>query len=85
MLWLREVAGAFVHSRRAGPPPHCRHPADDASVPHDDAFPAAFRGLSVRLEDDVLITDGEPVVLSVKAPKEVVDVEEACQSLADRS
>ena len=54
-------------------------------MPHDDAFPKAFRGLSVRLEDDVLITDGEPVVLSAKAPKEVADVEKACQSLPIRS
>ena len=51
-----------------------------ASVPHSDDFPAAFRGLSVRIEDDVLITDGAPVVLSAQAPKEVADIEAACST-----
>ncbi|KAI0029389.1 peptidase M24 [Vararia minispora EC-137] len=48
-------------------------------VPHDDAFPSAFHGIGIRIEDEVLIGQHNPIVLSVAAPKEIVDVEGACQ------
>jgi Xaa-Pro aminopeptidase len=34
-----------------------------------------WRGLGVRIEDDILVTEGEPVVMSVTAPKEIKDLE----------
>lgn len=32
--------------------------------------------IGVRIEDDILITDGEPINLSEKAPREIVDIEQ---------
>ncbi|KAK4055681.1 aminopeptidase [Microbotryomycetes sp. JL201] len=46
-------------------------------VPPLSQFPKAFHGLSVRVEDEVLVQRDTSVVLSVDAPKEVADVE-AC-------
>lgn len=43
--------------------------------PDDELFPAKYRGIGVRIEDDVLITDGEPVVLSAGLPREVDAIE----------
>jgi Xaa-Pro aminopeptidase len=37
-----------------------------------------FRGIGVRIEDDVLVTEGDPIVLSRAAPKTVDEVERAC-------
>ena len=34
-----------------------------------------FQNIGVRIEDDVLITDGDPVVLSGACPKEVAEIE----------
>jgi Xaa-Pro aminopeptidase len=45
-------------------------------IPADaDDVPAAFRGLGVRIEDDVLVTETGHEVLSVAAPKQVEEVE----------
>ena len=44
-------------------------PADAADVP------AAFRGIGVRIEDDVLVTDRGCEVLSADAPKQVEEIE----------
>ncbi|MCB9697809.1 MAG: aminopeptidase P N-terminal domain-containing protein [Alphaproteobacteria bacterium] len=46
--------------------------------PDDDEAPAHLRGIGVRIEDDVLVTDGDPDVLSDIAPKTVDEVEAAC-------
>ncbi|XP_068606208.1 xaa-Pro aminopeptidase 3 [Brachionichthys hirsutus] len=47
----------------------------------NDEAPKHFRGLGVRIEDDVVIQDqGEPLILSRDAPKTVLDVEQACAS-----
>jgi intermediate cleaving peptidase 55 len=53
-------------------------------VPYDSAFPKHFYGLGVRIEDEVAFGDDGPLVLSVNAPKEIVDVEAACQGFLDR-
>jgi Xaa-Pro aminopeptidase len=48
-------------------------------VPADDPeAPEAFRGIGIRIEDDVLVTRGAPDVLTKACPKSVRDVEAAC-------
>jgi Xaa-Pro aminopeptidase len=37
-----------------------------------------WRGIGVRIEDDVLVTEGEPENLTASIPKTVADVERAC-------
>ena len=44
-------------------------------LPDEPWVPAELRGIGVRIEDDVLITDGAPEVLTREAPKEVADLE----------
>jgi Xaa-Pro aminopeptidase len=44
----------------------------------DERVPAEFRGIGVRIEDDVLVTDGEARVLTHATPKTVDAVERAC-------
>lgn len=45
----------------------------------NDQAPEHFRGLGVRIEDDVVIQDkGGPLILSSGAPKTIADVEKAC-------
>jgi len=43
--------------------------------PDDELFPAQFRGIGIRIEDDVLITENEPVVLSGGLPREIDAIE----------
>ncbi len=45
----------------------------------DEAAPEALRGIGVRIEDDVHVTDDEPDVLTGGIPKTIADVEAACQ------
>ncbi|MDP2311466.1 MAG: aminopeptidase P N-terminal domain-containing protein [Pseudomonadota bacterium] len=47
-------------------------------APDDERAPAAFRGIGIRIEDDILVTEGEPDVLTAACPKSVADVEAAC-------
>ena len=42
---------------------------DDLTVPED------LRGLGIRIEDDILVTDGDPVNLSAALPREADAVE----------
>lgn len=42
---------------------------------NDTSAPPRFRGIGIRIEDDVLITDEEPVILSADCPKELPEVE----------
>lgn len=45
-----------------------------------DQAPANFRGIGVRIEDDILITPEGCEVLTADAPKSVCDVEAACRT-----
>ncbi len=46
--------------------------------PRDQRVPKRYRGIGVRIEDDVLVTRNGPRVLTAGVPKEVKDVEAAC-------
>jgi Xaa-Pro aminopeptidase len=50
--------------------------AKAATVTH--TVPAALRGIGVRIEDDVLITESGHDVLTAGAPKTIADVERTC-------
>jgi Xaa-Pro aminopeptidase len=41
----------------------------------DEAAPERFRGIGVRIEDDVVITSGDPLVLTSGVPKTVQEIE----------
>ncbi len=43
--------------------------------PNDENAPEHFRGIGVRIEDDVVITDGDPLILTSAVPKTVADIE----------
>jgi len=47
-------------------------------LPH---FPEHFHNIGIRIEDEVLVGEEHPLVLSASAPKEIADVEGACQGL----
>ncbi len=40
-----------------------------------DDVPEKYKGIGVRIEDDVLVTDGEPDVLTDAAPRTVEEIE----------
>jgi Xaa-Pro aminopeptidase len=44
-------------------------------VPDTGEAPAAFRGIGIRIEDDVLVTDDGAEVLSADAPKDLAEIE----------
>ncbi len=45
---------------------------------NDPNIPSEFKGIGIRIEDDILITDNGNINLSREIPKEIKDVEEAC-------
>ncbi|XP_038639410.1 xaa-Pro aminopeptidase 3 isoform X2 [Scyliorhinus canicula] len=46
-------------------------------IPEDDTTaPPRFRGMGIRIEDDVLITEEAPVILSADCPKELFELEQ---------
>ena len=49
----------------------------------DEDAPRAMRGIGIRIEDDVLITDGDPEVLTDAIPKTIEEVEAACARRGD--
>jgi len=44
-------------------------------IPPLDAYPKQYHGIGIRIEDDVLIGESDPYVLSSTTPKEIVDIE----------
>jgi len=43
--------------------------------PSDDDAPEQFRGIGIRIEDDILVTDGAPRNLTAGVPKSVAEIE----------
>jgi Xaa-Pro aminopeptidase len=43
-----------------------------------DKVPAEWRGIGVRIEDDILVTEGDPMNLTDGIPKSVAELEKAC-------
>ncbi|MEZ5979505.1 MAG: M24 family metallopeptidase [Planctomycetota bacterium] len=52
-------------------------------APDDELSDARWRGIGIRIEDDVLVTEKGHEVLTVDVPKEIDDVEHACAEMAD--
>ncbi|HTB76033.1 MAG TPA: aminopeptidase P N-terminal domain-containing protein [Polyangiaceae bacterium] len=48
--------------------------------PDDATVPVPWRGIGVRIEDDVLVTSSDPEVLTAGIPKTVDEVRRACAS-----
>lgn len=53
-------------------------PADDEDAPEE------LRGIGIRIEDDVVVTEGEPEILTAGIPKSIADVEALCQQTVGR-
>jgi len=49
-------------------------------VPNTEDIPEPYRGIGVRIEDDVLVTDGAPVVLTHEVPKDPDEIERIIQA-----
>ncbi|HTO57046.1 MAG TPA: M24 family metallopeptidase, partial [Pseudomonadales bacterium] len=49
-------------------------------MPSDDSVPVKYRGIGIRIEDDVLVARGGHEVLTAAAPKTVKEVEAAMRS-----
>lgn len=47
----------------------------------DETVPEEFRGIGIRIEDDVVITHGEPLVLTRAMPREIAEIEELRRSV----
>lgn len=47
-------------------------------APSNDKVPAEWRGIGVRIEDDILVTEGDPSNLTASIPKTVAEVQAAC-------
>lgn len=43
--------------------------------PNDETIPKEFRGIGIRIEDDILINGKEPINLTEFIPKEIVEIE----------
>ncbi|KAI9206845.1 peptidase M24, structural domain-containing protein [Polychytrium aggregatum] len=44
-------------------------------IPDSPRYPPEYRGIGIRIEDDVLVGTKTPIVLTAEAPKEIVDIE----------
>jgi Xaa-Pro aminopeptidase len=41
--------------------------------------PLRYRGIGIRIEDNVVVTDGDPEVLTAACPKTIHDIEAVMQ------
>ena len=41
----------------------------------DESLPSEFRGIGVRIEDDILVNGDSPVNLTADIPKEIAEIE----------
>jgi Xaa-Pro aminopeptidase len=64
--------GTYAEGRVLTVEPGLYFPADDLLVPEE------LRGIGIRIEDDVLITESGCDVLTAGTPKTVDEVERAC-------
>ena len=46
----------------------------------DVAIPKKYAGIGIRIEDDIVITTAEPLVMTASCPKEIDDIESMIQS-----
>ncbi|CAG1002801.1 hypothetical protein GPROT1_04054, partial [Gammaproteobacteria bacterium] len=44
-------------------------------APDAKRVPARYRGIGIRIEDDVIVTDGDPIVISDGVPKDADEIE----------
>jgi len=51
-------------------------------VAHGAQVPEQYRGIGIRIEDDVLVTEGRAVVLSEAIPKRIDEIERVCARAA---
>ena len=51
-------------------------------IAHNAPVAEEYRGIGVRIEDDVLVTAGSPLVLSESIPKRVDEIERVCSRAA---
>ena len=49
-------------------------------APESQAVDAQWRGIGIRIEDDVLVTESSHEILSAAAPKTIHDIEQMCAS-----
>uniref|UniRef100_A0A6B2L4M3 Aminopeptidase P N-terminal domain-containing protein n=2 Tax=Arcella intermedia TaxID=1963864 RepID=A0A6B2L4M3_9EUKA len=49
-------------------------------IPDEPDIPPELRGIGIRIEDDVLVTKGNPYIFTKDVPKEVKDLEAICAS-----
>ena len=47
---------------------------------NDESVPEEFRGIGVRIEDDVVITSDKPFVVTEACPKEIDEIEKLMAS-----
>lgn len=45
---------------------------------NDTEIPVKYRGIGIRIEDDVVITEGAPIILSAQCPKEIYEIQQIC-------
>ncbi|ORX68083.1 Creatinase/aminopeptidase [Anaeromyces robustus] len=44
-------------------------------IPYDDRYPKEYQGIGIRIEDDIVVTDKNPINLTISVPKEIDEIE----------